>query len=84
MWSVNANITWYKNKVTRLPDEHKTMTVDGVDGYSSGNYFYGEGEPLYTWRIKRWAGVNPECSGVVWGGGRGKEARNGCRCRRPE
>lgn len=66
VWSVNANITWYKNKVTRLPDEHKTMTVDGVDGYSSGNYFYGEGEPLYTWRIKRWAGVNPETGAARW------------------
>ncbi len=57
---------WYKNKVTRLPDERKTMTVDGVDGYSSGNYFYGEGEPLYTWRIKRWAGVNPETGAARW------------------
>lgn len=33
------------------------MTVDGVSGYSSGSYFYGEGIPLYTYRIKRYAGV---------------------------
>lgn len=66
VWSVNANMTYYKNKITRLPDERKTMTVDGVDGYSSGSYFYGEGESLYTWRVKRWAGVNPETGAARW------------------
>ncbi|MDE5703150.1 MAG: SusC/RagA family TonB-linked outer membrane protein, partial [Bacteroides sp.] len=47
-WTVNLNLTHYKNKVTYLPDERKTMTVDGVDGYSSGSYYYGENIPLYT------------------------------------
>lgn len=65
-WSANANMTWYKNKITRLPDERKTMTVDGVDGYSSGSYFYGEGEPLYTYRVKRYAGVDKETGASLW------------------
>ncbi|MCM1355182.1 MAG: SusC/RagA family TonB-linked outer membrane protein, partial [Staphylococcus sp.] len=65
-WSVNANLTWYKNKISRLPEERKTMTVDGVEGYSNGSYFYGEGESLYTYRIKRFAGVNKENGASMW------------------
>jgi TonB-linked SusC/RagA family outer membrane protein len=57
-WSVNANITYYKNKISYLPEERKSMTVDGVSGFSSGNYFYGEGAPLYTFHMPRYAGVN--------------------------
>jgi TonB-linked SusC/RagA family outer membrane protein len=56
-WDARFNITHYKNKITYLPEERKTMTVDGVKGYSSGNYFYGEGIPLYTFRLKKYAGV---------------------------
>ena len=42
------------------------MTVDGVDGYSSGSYFYGEGESLYTYRVKRFAGVDKETGSSLW------------------
>ena len=65
-WSANLNLTYYKNKISRLPDERKTMTVDGVDGYSSGSYFYGEGESLYTYRVKRFAGVDKETGSSLW------------------
>ena len=56
-WDLGLNLTHYKNKISYLPDERKTMVVDGVPGYSSGNYYYGEGEALYTYRIKKYAGV---------------------------
>ena len=59
-WSVNANFTYYKNKLAYLPEQRKTMTIDDVSGYSSGNFFYGEGIPLYTYRFISYAGVNPE------------------------
>ncbi len=59
-WSVNLNFTAYKNEISYLSEEHKRMTVDGVKGYSSGSYYYGEGEPLYTFRVKKFAGVDPE------------------------
>jgi len=59
-WELGMNLTHYKNKISYLPKERKTIVVDGVEGYSSGNYFYGEGEPLYTYRIKKYAGVNEE------------------------
>lgn len=57
-WDLNLNLTHYKNKVTSLPDERKAMVVDGVGGFSSGNYMYGEGIPLYTFYMPKYAGVN--------------------------
>ena len=57
-WNIRLNLTQYKNKITYLPEERKTMVVDGVPGYSSGSYYYGEGEPLYTYRLQKYAGVN--------------------------
>ncbi|WP_316250685.1 SusC/RagA family TonB-linked outer membrane protein [Parabacteroides acidifaciens] len=57
-WDIRLNLTHYKNKVTYLPEERKTMTASGVQGYSSGNYYYGEGIPLYTYRMPQFAGLN--------------------------
>lgn len=57
-WDIHLNLTHYKNKIIYLPDERKTMTTDGVPGYSNSNYYYGEGLPLYTYRIPKYAGVN--------------------------
>ena len=65
-WNLNLNFTSYKNRITRLPEERKTMTVDGVDGFSSGNYFYGEGEPIYTLYLKDYAGVNEDGESTWW------------------
>ena len=58
-WSANVNLTAYQNKITRLPAERRTLVVDGVEGYSSDNYFYGEGESMYNFYMKRYAGVDP-------------------------
>ena len=57
-WNINLNITSYKNKITYLPEEKKTYSVDGFDGYTSGDKFYGEGCPLYTFHLKKYAGVS--------------------------
>ena len=59
-WDLRLNLTHYKNKITYLPEERKTMVVDGVGGYSGGNLFYGEGIPLYTYRLKQYAGVSED------------------------
>ena len=56
-WNIRVNLTHYKNKIVYLPEENKTATLGGHDGYSSGDYFYGEGLPLYTFRTKKYAGV---------------------------
>lgn len=50
-WDVNLNLTHMKNKVTKLPPEKN-------GGFQSGNYWIGEGKPLYTFYMRKYAGVN--------------------------
>ena len=57
-WTVGANLTAYKNEVLKLNDSNKFNALDGHPGYTSGSYFYGEGLPMYTWRLRKYAGVN--------------------------
>lgn len=59
-WSLNLNLTHYKNNISYLPEERKTLEVDGKKGYTSREYFYGENCPLYTFYMKKWAGVCKE------------------------
>lgn len=57
-WGLNLNFTAYQNRITSMPEENKAETTsEGVRGYSSGMYFYGEGEAMYTWYTKKYAGV---------------------------
>ena len=65
-WSVNFNLTHYKNEIISLPEERRTMTCSGVEGFSSGNYYYGEGISLYTFRLKQYAGVNEKGESTWW------------------
>ena len=65
-WNLNLNFTTYENKVTYLPEERKTMEVDGKHGYSSGSYFYGQDCSLYTFHMKKYAGVDPETGKSLW------------------
>ena len=57
-WNINLNLTAYQNKITYLPEEKKTYEVDGYQGYTSGNKFYGEDCALYTFHLRKYAGVN--------------------------
>ena len=70
-WDVNANLTWFRNKVTMLHDEKKTLTAydlegNTVEGYSSGSQFVGEGISLYSWYVREYAGVDPETGESLW------------------
>lgn len=65
-WSLNANLTHYTNKITMLPDEHKKMEVDGYAGYQSGGRYYGEGLPIYTFYMPRYAGVEQGTGLPMW------------------
>ena len=65
-WSINANLTHYTNKITMLPDEHKKMEVEGYAGYQSGGRYYGEGLPIYTFYMPKYAGVEPETGLPMW------------------
>lgn len=61
-WSININATHYKNKITKLSEKAKTSVIDGHGGYISSysDQFTGEGLPLYTWYLKKYAGVNED------------------------
>ena len=65
-WNLNANLTHYTNKITMLPDEHKKMEVDGYAGYQSGGRYYGEGLPIYTFYMPRYAGVEQGTGLPMW------------------
>ena len=59
-WSINLNATHYKNKITMLDEDNKNGSLEGHPGYVSGNYFYGEGLPMHTFRLRRYAGVTAD------------------------
>ncbi len=65
-WNLNANFTYYKNEITRLPDERKSLEVDGVQGYKGSGYFFGEGKSLWQWLMPRYAGVDPETGKALY------------------
>lgn len=64
-WSAGLNLTHYKNKITSMPDERKTMTRydfngKAYDGFGSGNNFLAEGLTASTWYGQKYAGVYTE------------------------
>lgn len=42
------------------------MFLEGTPGYSSSNYFYGEGKSMYTFRMQKYAGVDPKTGQSMW------------------
>ncbi|MBQ8838005.1 MAG: SusC/RagA family TonB-linked outer membrane protein [Bacteroidales bacterium] len=65
-WDAYINFTHYTNKVIMLPDQHKNRTVDGYQGYASGNKFVGEGLPLNTFLMPKYAGVDKTNGLPMW------------------
>lgn len=60
-WSTSVNLGHNKNVVVYLP-EHKDIIVS----HSQGDQIYREGEPLYSWYMPKWIGVNPENGEPLW------------------
>ncbi len=65
-WDFNLNMTHYKNKITMLPKERKTRKIEGYEGYVSGNKFYAEDLPLYTFLIPKYAGIDHSNGKPLW------------------
>jgi len=59
-WDITANATLYKNEIKKIDSRLKGSPVEGVEGYINGEYYYGEGRPMYTWYLPKYAGVNSE------------------------
>ena len=66
-WNFGLNLTHYKNKILKLPEERKTAnTIAGYEGFASGSYFFTEGESLHTFYIPKYAGVKPDTGESMW------------------
>ena len=64
-WDVNLNFSTLKNQITMLHEDKKTgSTFDAAGneykGYTSGNFFIAEDIPMYTWRLKEFAGIDTD------------------------
>jgi TonB-linked SusC/RagA family outer membrane protein len=59
-WNINLNATHYRNKIVKLNPENRSSVLDGHYGYTSSYSFYGEGLPIYTWRLPKYAGVDDD------------------------
>ena len=59
-WGANLNFTAYKNEITSIAEDNKNLEIEGSGGYTSGNYFYGEGHSLYTFYLPKYAGVDDQ------------------------
>ena len=65
-WNFYFNLTHYTNKITMLPGDKKTVSVEGYEGYANGSRFVGEGLPLNTFYTPKYAGVNQETGQSMW------------------
>ncbi len=70
-WDVNFNLTWLKNRITKLDDAKKTTTAydrngKAYKGYQSGGMFIAEDVSLYSWYLKDYAGVDPQTGESLW------------------
>ncbi len=71
-WNVNFNISSIKNRISKLDPKNKSAsyyTSDGKEkfGFTSDSFFVTEGESIYTWRMKEYAGVYSESTFALTG-----------------
>ena len=73
--SFNINAAHNSNKITKLDPELRIQNelidfesgnVVG-NGYTSGSQIYAEGKSIYTWRVRKYAGVNEQGAPTWWG-----------------
>lgn len=57
-WNLSLNLTWERNRVTYIPADKGLVDKDGYRGYVNGEFFIGEGLPVYSWHQKKYAGVS--------------------------
>ena len=65
-WSVGLNVTHYKNQITNIPDQKKLKAYEGHNGYENGDYFYGEGLPMWTRFLRRSGGIDPNTGEMTY------------------
>lgn len=56
-WNIDINFSANKNKILELP---------GGEDILNGNQVLREGEPIRSWYLREWAGVNPDNGDPLW------------------
>jgi len=59
-WTVNLNATHFRNEILMLSEDNKGNNLEGHPGYINGYFFTGEGLPLHTFYLKKYAGVTED------------------------
>lgn len=59
-WDLGFNIGFNKNRVTKTPNGPFLQTANSV------NQQVKEGQDIYTWYLKEWAGVDPQNGDPLW------------------
>ena len=65
-WDAYMNFTHYVNKVVSIPEKNRTENIEGHPGFISGSSYVGEGLPLNTFYLKKYAGVDKETGLSQW------------------
>lgn len=65
-WDIYLNFTHYTNKILSIPEQNRTKTIEGYSGFQSGTYFFGEGLPINTFLMQKYAGVDRNTGESLW------------------
>ena len=65
-WDAYLNFTHYVNRIVSIPEKNRTSVVEGHAGFVSGASYVGEGLPINTFYLKKYAGVDPETGLSQW------------------
>ena len=65
-WDAYMNFTHYVNRIVSIPEKNRIENVDGHPGFISGSSYVGEGLPINTFYLKKYAGVDAETGLSQW------------------
>lgn len=65
-WDVGFNIGFNQNRVTSLPKKDENDNGAFLQTASSVNQQVAEGQDIYSWYLKEWAGVDPANGDPLW------------------
>lgn len=65
-WSANANAALIKSEVVKLFDGQDQIWSDPTGDDNRVQFIYREGQPVYSFYVQEWAGVDPANGKPIW------------------
>lgn len=65
-WSANANTSLIKSKVVELYGGNDIIWSDPTGGDARVQFIYREGQPVYSFYVQEWGGVDPTNGKPIW------------------